>query len=431
MIGHVRRFSVIDGFQSLRHHAVIGSHDQHHDVGHLRSARTHAGEGFVTGRIEEDDLAAKRRRVGIGDRHLVRADVLRNSTGFAARDIGRADSVEQAGLAVVDVAHDGDHRGTRNSLGCAFFARTLRRHRVLGQLLFEGDDRRLGAEVTSHIGRQVGIERLVDGGENASCQQARDKVLGANSQLLGQVFHADAFRNRDAPRDGQRLAGKRKPRRRNKALHRAFLHTSRNIALSRTRRTTGGTLSRRRRRSNACDRLRTPDGHRALRNALDVDHGALPDAPVDVSVLAPALHLDADAGRSACHAPACRLAERREHRDAVAPPAEPGIPDAVRSGERSNGAAHAQQLRLRLSGTRWQAEDDQDPGQAVQDGRRRHDFPHLVVLPIGLRGTSSPQQRESRTRSIADVDGKTSLSSSAVIWSSITGSEGCAVASRG
>ena len=48
---------VIDGFERLRHHAVIGSHDQHDDVGGLGAARTHAGEGFVTRRIEEHDLA--------------------------------------------------------------------------------------------------------------------------------------------------------------------------------------------------------------------------------------------------------------------------------------------------------------------------------------------------------------------------------------
>ena len=249
---NVRRFGVINGLQSLRHHTVIGGHDQHHDVGHLRSTRTHAGERFVTRRVKEHDLAAKSRRIGIGDRHFVRADVLRNSTGFASSNIGRADGVEQAGLAVVHVAHDGDHRRTYNSLGGTFFARTFRRNRVLGQLLLEGDNGCLGAEVTSHVGRQVGIERLVDGGEDASRQQAGDKVLGSNSQFLRQVFYADAFRNGDAPRDGQRLAGKRKPRRRNKALHRAFLHASRNIALSRTRRATGGTLSGRRWRGDAC-----------------------------------------------------------------------------------------------------------------------------------------------------------------------------------
>ncbi len=61
---HLRRLRVVDGLQRLRHHTVIGSHDQHDDIGHLRSASTHAGEGFVTRRVEEYDLAPKRRRIG-------------------------------------------------------------------------------------------------------------------------------------------------------------------------------------------------------------------------------------------------------------------------------------------------------------------------------------------------------------------------------
>ena len=51
--------------------------------------------------------------IRVGDRHLVGADVLRDSAGFAPGHVGGADRVEQAGLAVIDVAHDGDHRRTR------------------------------------------------------------------------------------------------------------------------------------------------------------------------------------------------------------------------------------------------------------------------------------------------------------------------------
>ncbi len=47
-------------------------------------------------------------------RHLVGADVLRDAAGFACCHVGLADGVEQRGLAVIDVAHDGDHRRARN-----------------------------------------------------------------------------------------------------------------------------------------------------------------------------------------------------------------------------------------------------------------------------------------------------------------------------
>src|SRR6516165_9366222 len=55
--GHLRGMRVIDGFEGLRHDAIVGSHDQHHDVGSLGSARAHASEGFVARRVQEHDLA--------------------------------------------------------------------------------------------------------------------------------------------------------------------------------------------------------------------------------------------------------------------------------------------------------------------------------------------------------------------------------------
>ena len=82
---------VIDGFERLRHHAVIGRHHQHDDVGGLRAARTHAGERFVTGRVEEDNLAAIGRRFLIGNPHFVSADMLGDASGFAVRHVGQSE----------------------------------------------------------------------------------------------------------------------------------------------------------------------------------------------------------------------------------------------------------------------------------------------------------------------------------------------------
>ena len=70
-------------------------------------------------------------------------------------------------------------------------------------------------------------------------KQTRDQILGADVELLRQILHANAFGDGDVPRDRLRLVRKRQPRRRNIALHRAFLHPARNVALSgTTRRTT-------------------------------------------------------------------------------------------------------------------------------------------------------------------------------------------------
>src|SRR6185437_15622777 len=76
------------------------------------------------------------------------------------------------------------------------------------------------------------IERLVDGGEHSASQQARDQILGTDLEFLGQILNADPLGNGDVPSDRQRLIRKRQPRRRNKALHWAFLHPARNIALT-------------------------------------------------------------------------------------------------------------------------------------------------------------------------------------------------------
>ena len=102
---------VRDGFDGLRHDAVIGRHHQHDDIRHLGAAGAHGREGRVAGRIDEGDLAAERRR------HLIGADMLRDAAGFARNHVGLADGVEQRGLAVVDVTHDGHDRRTRTA-GC-------------------------------------------------------------------------------------------------------------------------------------------------------------------------------------------------------------------------------------------------------------------------------------------------------------------------
>ncbi len=51
--------------------------------------------------------------------YLVGTDVLGDSTGFASDDVGVANGVEQTGLTVVDVTHNGDDR--RASFEFVFF----------------------------------------------------------------------------------------------------------------------------------------------------------------------------------------------------------------------------------------------------------------------------------------------------------------------
>ena len=103
---HLRGLGVADRLERLGHDAVVGGDHDDRDVGDLGAAGAHGGERLVTRRVEEDDALAV-----VGD--LARADVLGDAAALAGRDLGRADRVEQAGLAVVDVAHDGHDRGAR------------------------------------------------------------------------------------------------------------------------------------------------------------------------------------------------------------------------------------------------------------------------------------------------------------------------------
>ena len=102
---HFGGLGVVDRLLGLRLDAVVGGDHDHREVGHARAAGAHRGERLVAGRVEEGDLLA-------AVAHLVGADVLGDAAGLAGDDLGLADRVQQRGLAVVDVAHDRDHRRT-------------------------------------------------------------------------------------------------------------------------------------------------------------------------------------------------------------------------------------------------------------------------------------------------------------------------------
>ena len=162
---HVRGLRVRDGFFGLRHHAVVRAHHEHNDVGHLRAARAHARERFVARRVDEHDAAVARV-------HFVRADVLRDSAGFSRGHFGFADRVEQAGFAVVHVAHHGHHRSARQQISRALFLDLF----FLDELLFERDHLHDSVERFGEAGRRRHVQRLVDAGENAAVEQASSAI---------------------------------------------------------------------------------------------------------------------------------------------------------------------------------------------------------------------------------------------------------------
>ena len=183
---HFRGLGVVDGLDRLRHDAVVGGDHENDDVGDLGAARAHGGERGVAGRIDEGNFAVRRRG------HLIGADVLGDAAGFAARDIGRADGVEQRGLAVVDVAHDGHDR-------CA----PHQRRRIVGGVehafldvglgdAFDGMAEFLGDELGG-----VGVDHVVDLRHLALLHQQLDDVHRALGHAVGEFLDGDEFGNGD------------------------------------------------------------------------------------------------------------------------------------------------------------------------------------------------------------------------------------------
>src|SRR6185312_7208024 len=173
---HFGRANVADRFDRLRHDAVVGRDDEHRDVGNLRAARSHRGERFVTGRVDEGDLAiAALDRVG--------ADALGDAAGFAAGDVLSADLVEQRRFAVVDVTEDRDDRRTRgHHLGLVFF--------LLDDDFFARFfDDRVEAELARDRDRLIGGDVLIDRRHRAHLDELFDDVFRRNDHRRRQLLH--------------------------------------------------------------------------------------------------------------------------------------------------------------------------------------------------------------------------------------------------
>ena len=128
---HVGGLRVVDGLHRLRHNAVVGGDHQDRDVGGLRTAGTHGGERLVTRSVDEGDRPYRAVEV---DLDLVCADVLGDAACFFLADVGLTDRVQQSGLAVVDVTHDGHHRRTGLEIVLATLVLAVREVEGLQQL---------------------------------------------------------------------------------------------------------------------------------------------------------------------------------------------------------------------------------------------------------------------------------------------------------
>src|SRR5215831_7218337 len=139
-------------------------------------------------RIDEGDLRAERR----GD--LIGADMLGDAARLSARHVGGPDSVEQRGLAVVDMAHNGHDRRPRIQHG-----------RIVGLIEQAFFNVRFGDAshgVAKFLGDQlgrVGVDRIGDLGDLALLHQELDHVDRAFGHAVGKLLDGNRLRDRNFP----------------------------------------------------------------------------------------------------------------------------------------------------------------------------------------------------------------------------------------
>ena len=171
---------MVDGLDGLGHDAVLGGHHQNGDIRHHGAAGTHGGKRLVTRGIQEGDGLAV-------DLHLIGADVLGDAAGLAGGHMGIADIVQQAGLAVVHVAHDHHH----GSAGHQILFLVLM---VVDQLFLDGDHHfllHLAAHLLGDDGGGVEVDHLAQRGHDAVLHQALDHFRAGLFHAAGQLAHGD------------------------------------------------------------------------------------------------------------------------------------------------------------------------------------------------------------------------------------------------
>ena len=124
---------------------------------------------------------------------LIRTDGLRDAAGLTLGDIGLADSVQNGGLAVVDVAHNDNNGGTLDQIGGVI----LLLHK---QALLDGDvdlmlD--LGVELLGDQGGGVEINNVGDGVHLAHLHELGNDLGGALLQAGGQLADGDLIGDGD------------------------------------------------------------------------------------------------------------------------------------------------------------------------------------------------------------------------------------------
>src|SRR3954453_8379921 len=193
---HLGGLGVVERLDRLRHDAVVGRDDQDDDVGDLRASGTHRGERLVTRGVDEGDRPLL--LIELGD-DLVRADVLGDAAGLPRHHVGVADGVQQLGLAVVDVTHDGDHgRTDLPVLGVALVAEgEVEGLEQLTVLVLGADHLDVPADLGTEQLQRLLVHRLRGGDHLAQVEQGGHQRGRLGADALGQVGQRGTARQAD------------------------------------------------------------------------------------------------------------------------------------------------------------------------------------------------------------------------------------------
>ena len=101
----IGRLGEIDGFDSLWLDTIISSNHNNDDIGQHSAMLTNGGEGLVTRGVKKCDET-------VIVFELIGRNMLCDAAGFVINGLLVKESVEKGGLAVVNVAHDGNHGRT-------------------------------------------------------------------------------------------------------------------------------------------------------------------------------------------------------------------------------------------------------------------------------------------------------------------------------
>ena len=187
--GNLGGLGVVDRLDGLRLDAVLRRNDEDGDIRDHRTAGAHGGERLMARGIEEGDGLAL-------DLHLIGADVLGDAARLAGGNVGVADIVEQARLAVVDVTHDDDDRRAGLELVGAVLV-------IVDELFLDRHDNllfNLAAELLGDKGRGVEVDHLGKGGHHAVFHQALDDLGAGLLHAGGQLADGDLVGDLDGQR---------------------------------------------------------------------------------------------------------------------------------------------------------------------------------------------------------------------------------------